>query len=88
MKFLNFFSSIFEGHFCPTGSGSETLDSNKSYEYGSTRIRNRNNAQTTAADVDKDLRIVTFGRRKKLHEKADEEAVWAGDTWQCGEQQP
>ncbi len=44
--------------------GSETLDSNKSYECGSTRIRARNNAHTAKADVDKDLGIVTFGRRK------------------------
>jgi hypothetical protein len=31
------------------------------------------------------FRIVKFG--KKLQETADEEAVWGGDTWQCGEQQ-
>ncbi len=44
--------------------GSETLDSNEPYECGSKRIRTRNNAHTTEADVDKDLGKVTFGRRK------------------------
>jgi hypothetical protein len=90
MKFLNFFLflwAIFALLDPDPDPGSETLDSDKHYECGSSRIRARNNAHTKEADVDKDLGIVTFGRRKSYMKKRMKRK-WGGGggTWQCGEQ--